>query len=477
MRFLSVIFFLFVFFDSHASQNFGNSHPERTRIIVTSDGEIDDECSLVRMLLYANEWDIEGIITTSSQYHWQGHKWAGNNWALPYLKAYAKVYPNLLKHDSHYPSPESLQLKYLIGNVSAEGEMDSVTPGSQLITNVLLDEKDSRPVWIQAWGGTNTIARALKTIETTHPEKMAYVASKLRLYLIWEQDSTYQSYIRPHWGKYNILTIISDQFITFFYHWKKYLPEAQKKYLTGDWMMKNILQHRGALCDLYKAHQLGDNGFEVGDFRSEGDSPAFFHMIETGLRNLNHPDWGGWGGRYVKVRDNTWLDPVTETGYQYPEGRWFGNSAWGRERLKKEIPNDKELTQYLEPLWRWTTALQNDFAARANWCVASFTSANHPPVVKVNGLNRKVQPGTVIMLSAKGSKDPDGNKLSYSWWQYTDAGTSKEQIVIRSDKKQDTWITIPSSAEKGKTIHLICEVNDNGSPKLTRYQRVVLQIE
>ena len=48
--------------------------PEKTRVIVTSDGEIDDECSLVRFLLYANEWDIEGIITSSSQYHWHGHQ-------------------------------------------------------------------------------------------------------------------------------------------------------------------------------------------------------------------------------------------------------------------------------------------------------------------------------------------------------------------------------------------------------------------
>lgn len=79
---------------------------DRTRVIVTSDGEIDDECSLVRFLLYSNEWDIEGIITSSSQYHWHGHKWAGDDWMEPTLNAYAEVYPNLLKHDRRYPSPE-----------------------------------------------------------------------------------------------------------------------------------------------------------------------------------------------------------------------------------------------------------------------------------------------------------------------------------------------------------------------------------
>ena len=78
-------------------------------LIVTSDGEIDDECSLVRFLLYTNEWDVEGIITSSSQYHWQGHKWAGDDWAVPYLEAYEKVYPKLLEHDQNYPTPYFIQ--------------------------------------------------------------------------------------------------------------------------------------------------------------------------------------------------------------------------------------------------------------------------------------------------------------------------------------------------------------------------------
>src|SRR6056300_771776 len=119
-----------------------NDQNQKTRVIVTSDGEIDDECSLVRSLLYANEWDVEGIITSSSQYHWQGHRWAGDDWAEPYLDAYAEVYPNLLKHDNDYPTPEYLKSVTLLGNVAAEAEMDSITPGSQHIVEVLLDESD-----------------------------------------------------------------------------------------------------------------------------------------------------------------------------------------------------------------------------------------------------------------------------------------------------------------------------------------------
>ena len=451
----------------------------RPRIIVTSDGEIDDQCSMIRFLLYANEWDIEGIITSSSQYHWQGHKWAGDDWIEPDLDAYEKVYPNLLKHESGYPTPEYLRSITLLGNVKAEGEMEEITAGSQLIVNVLLDETDNRPVWLQAWGGVNTIARALKTIQEEHPEKMEYVANKIRMYLIWEQDATFQDYIKPNWGKYNILTIISDQFIAYFYNWKEYLPEKEQSYLVGSWMNENILKGHGPLCAEYKAHVEGaKDEFDDGDFRSEGDSPAFLHNIQTGLRNMESPDWGGWGGRFVKIRNNEWLDPVLEADYEYPEGRWYTSSAWGRQRLKKKIPNDAALTEYLKPTWRWIEVLQNDFAARADWCVKSFEEANHPPVVKLNhDLDLFVQMGSTVEVSAKGTSDPDGNELSYSWWQYKEADSFRGIIKIQNQDKQDASFVVPVDAKKGVTIHLICEVKDNGLPQLTRYQRVVVTVE
>jgi hypothetical protein len=448
---------------------------EKPRLIVTSDGEIDDECSMVRFLLYANEFDIEGIITSSSQYHWQGHKWAGDDWAQPYLAAYAKVYPNLVKHDPRYPSPEFLQSRTLLGNVKSEGEMDEVTAGSQRIVEVLLDASDERPVWIQAWGGTNTIARALKTIEQQHPKKMAEVAKKIRFYFIWEQDETYQNYIRPHWGKYDIETIISDQFIALFYHWKKYIPAEQQAFLKGSWMKANILENHGPLCSLYKAHAEGDKGFGEGDFRSEGDSPAFIYNIPNGLRSDESPDWGGWGGRFVKVRENTWLDPVLESGYQYPEGRWYTNSAWGRQRLKKEIANDAELIAYLKPQWRWIGALQNDFAARADWCVKEFDGANHAPTVKLDSeLTRNVKPGETVKLSAAAT-DPDGDNLTFRWWQYSEADSATMTVTIKgSDSANEASFLAPD--EPGKQVHIILEVTDDGTPPLVGYQRVVCNI-
>jgi len=458
----------------------------KPRVIVTSDGEIDDECSMVRFLLYASEWDIEGIVTSSSQYHSHGHRWAGDDWLDPYLDAYQEIYPNLIKHSKDYPTPEYLKSIAFLGNVEAEGEMDSITPGSQHIVKVLLDESDDQPIWIQAWGGPNTIARALKTIEEEHPEKMKYVANKLRFFFIWEQDSTYQAYIRPHWGKYNIPTIICDQFWAIAYQWDKVLPDDKLKYFKADWMKSHILEGHGSLCSLYKAHEDRDKeGFKAGDFksegdfRSEGDSPAFIHCINTGLRNMESPAYGGWGGRYINVRENTWLDPVPEPNYTYPEGRWYTVTAWGRKYMREAYPENPDLMKkYFKPIARWADAFQNDFAARADWCVTSYDEANHPPVVKLaNSLDMVAKPGSIIKLSAQGTSDPDGDELSYFWWQYEEVDTYQGVVKIENSTGQEASITIPADAMKGQSIHIVCEVKDNGIPQLTRYKRVILEIE
>lgn len=457
---------------------------DKPRIIVTSDGEIDDECSMVRFLLYANNWDVEGIITSSSQYHWRGHRWAGDDWLDPYLEAYSKVYSNLILHDTDYPSPDYLKSVAFIGNVESEGEMDSITSGSQHIVKVLLDESDNRPIWLQAWGGTNTIARALKSIEEEHPDKMEYVANKIRFFFIWEQDSTYQAYIRPHWGEYNILTIISDQFWAIAYQWNKILPEDKQAYFRGDWMKSNILEGHGELCSLYKAHVpsshglSGDTAFNVGDFRSEGDSPAFLHNINTGLRNMESPDYGGWGGRYVKVRGNTWLDPVPVSGYKYPEGRWYTRTAWGRKYMREEYPDNLDLMEeYFKPLARWTDVLQNDFAARADWCIKSYDEANHPPVVKLNhNLDMSAKTASQIQLSAQETYDPDGDDLTFNWWYYKETSNYKGELKIKNKNSRDASLIMPNDINKETTVHIICEVKDNGIPTLTRYKRVIITV-
>lgn len=448
----------------------------KTRVIATTDGEIDDQCSLVRFLLYTNEWDVEGIITSSSQYHSHVKKWPGDNWPDPYLAAYEKVYPNLVKHDKRYPSSAYLRKRTLLGNVDTQGEMTKMTPGADLITKVLLNDADKRPVWLLAWGGTNTIARALKTIEENHPNKMAAVANKMRFYLIWEQDSTYQTYIKPHWGKYNIPTIIADQFEAIAYRWAETQADEMHPWFQGPWMKQHILENHGPLTAIYPA-------MENGDFRSEGDSPSFIHLIPTGLRNMESPSYGGWGGRFVRVRANTWLDSVLVPGYQYPEGRWFSGSSWGRLSVKATPPASRdEVLAYFKQMWRWSDAMQNDFAARADWCVKPYSQANHPPVVNQTMVKDVVaKPGSRVKLSVAGSTDPDKNKLSYHWYVYpepsnfiADGPVSKEAVQVDNAEKAIASVIVP----KGKgTLHFICAVIDNGTPALTRYARIIVNVK
>ena len=295
---------------------------------------------------------------------------------------------------------------------------------------------------------------------------------------------TYQSYIRPHWGIYNILTIISDQFWAIAYQWDEILPAEKRAYFEANWMKTNILENHGELCSIYKAHDTGSHGlsgdtdFDDGDFRSEGDSPSFLHSIPTGLRNMESPDYGGWGGRYVKIRENTWLDPVRASGFEYPEGRWYSKTAWGRNYMRNKYPEHPDLMKaYFNPIVRWTDAIQNDFAARADWCVKPYNDANHPPVVRIShDLDLNARPGLKIRLSAQGTYDPDKNQLNYKWWLHKEASSFKGNIDIENSNTQNALLTVPANIDKEERIHIICEVNDNGTPQLTRYKRIIINV-
>src|SRR5204862_1230728 len=125
---------------------------------------------------------------------------------------------------------------------------------------------------------------------------------------------------------------------------------------------------------------------------------------------------------------------------------------------------------------RWIDALQNDFAARADWCVKSYKEANHPPIVKLNvAATISGNAGELIKLSGSAT-DPDGNELTYHWWQYEEAGTYAGKIEIQNAQSRNASFLIPPDAKTRNTIHVILEVKDSGSPPLTRYQRVIVTV-
>jgi hypothetical protein len=79
-------------------------------------------------------------------------------------------------------------------------------------------------------------------------------------------------------------------------------------------------------------------------------------------------------------------------------------------------------------------------------------------------------------LSAFETYDPDGDELSYRWWQYYDVDNVNTRVeIINSTSQTDAYLVVPD--ESGKDIHIILEVSDNGIPSLTSYKRVILRIK
>lgn len=488
----------------------------RPRTIVTTDGEVDDMNSLIRFLYYANEFDVEGVILTSSIFHYSGdekagiapYRWTGTKWLEEFYQAYEAVLPNLQIHAKGYPSADDLRRVTKIGNISNKDEMTEVTEGSEWVVKKLLDD-DDRPIYIQTWGGTNTTARALKTIEETYKDSSDWdkiqkkVYDKAVLVIILDQDVTLRNYIQVAWPK---LSIIKDShnFWHFAYGWNDH--EAQyNSFLKGTWLRENIQANHGPLLEKYalvgdgkwiegeieeaqftsEAYMQQHPELERYDFLSEGDSPSFLMLFKNGLQNPEHPEYGSWGGRFVRDEDGHFINQAFD--YNPISGRYE--------------------TEY--SLIRWFDELQKDFAARADWGVISdYSQANHPPQVEVlEGNQLFVKAGSNIELHAKAS-DPDGDDLTYRWWEYGEAGTYnkykidkdyiaekyvgeykigsylKNQSYIASQVELDVAkdgqlvrVVIPQDAKSGDTIHIIVSVTDNGKHTLTSHQRVVIVVE
>ena len=472
----------------------------KPRTIITTDGEIDDVDSYIRMLLYSNEFEIDGLVYSSSMWHYKGDekgttmvsememtremygeranlRWPGTSWMHELLDAYEKVYPRLSTHAVGYPSADYLRSVVRVGNIDFEGEMSKDTDGSNFIKAALLDVEDPRPIYLQAWGGANTIARALKSIEeefsasTNWPVLRKRIAQKAIVYTITEQDATISNYIRTRWPEV-IVMLNGAQFWVLAYGWKTAVPTQLHSYLQGEFMGEHIINNHGPLMKMYYSygdgqHQEGDpenihgdptkienaqwGSFGVYDFISEGDTPAFLHLVDVGLNNFEYPDYGGWSGRMLPQGTNDWED-----GSQTAE--------WN--------PYTKQLdTRYAQT--RWLEAMQNDFAARADWCVLPFAEANHPPQVSLEDPNvRHVKPGEVVQLVAKTS-DPDGDNLNLYWWRYSTVDSYQTEGEEGLNNTAKTF-TVPSDLKQGQTIHLILSVKDTGTPSLTRYARIVL---
>lgn len=99
----------------------------------------------------------------------------------------------------------------------------------------------------------------------------------------------------------------------------------------------------------------------------------------------------------------------------------------GRVALAGQAALDRAYADTKATVWRWRTAYQNDFAARMTWAIMPrFTDANHRPTLRLNGVGGLAPVeiaacyGEAVKLSAAGSRDVDGQPLTFRWWRYSE---------------------------------------------------------
>ena len=82
--------------------------------------------------------------------------------------------------------------------------------------------------------------------------------------------------------------------------------------------------------------------------------------------------------------------------------------------------------------------------------------------------------GETIHLDASKSVDPDDDGLTFLWWQQPEIGITK--VAVDQSDQPAVTLRIPADA-KGNTIHLICEIHDNGPFHLVAYRRIIITIK
>jgi hypothetical protein len=508
-----------------------HAQPEaaRPRVVVTADPELDDNNSLIRLLLHSNELEIEGLVYASSAYHWKGDG-RGTRWFVPgreytrfgldtcpcpswrwangerfihdAVEAYAKVYPNLKVHDPRYPAPEKLRAKIRYGNIEFDGDISRDSPGSDLVKALILDNRPG-PLFITAWGGQSTIARALRSIElqyqgTTEWEALRRkIARKVVLLPSGDQDDTYATYIGPYWPEIEYRQFRGGP--NYGYGAQLNASPENAPYLAPAWMKANItdLGPLGALYRVwgdgkqmvkgdrldyfglagYTNDELKKQGYVVwlpvqpkGAWLGEGDNPTFMNLLGNGLRAHEAGPYGGWGGR-------TLGQPEAGGPSFLPSGGTQADTSAGA--MAQQLGNlNTQMAKSAQELAlpNFFPAAQHDLAARLRWSVTpTYAGANHPPAVKIEGpLLVLAAPGEKIRLNGAVT-DPDGHAVALRWWQLPMPGQASP-VGIDNPSAAQVRVHIPEAAS-GQQLHLILEATDSGTPALTRYQRVVVKVK
>ena len=491
----------------------------KLRTIITQDAEVDDRNSLRHFLFYANEVELLGIVQTASKFLWRGvpgavrqaktsrddfdiagmeggsfdapYRWPGTDWMWETLNDYEQDYPKLRRHAEGYPTPDYLRSIIKVGNVGYEGETEAPTEGSELIRKAILDD-DERTLYLQVWGGCNTIARALMDIQTEMQNRPDWLEQRERLMhklvitACGEQDGTYRSYIAEAWPRIRFVKTL--QMESYAYPWLV-MPEGESKdTLKSDFMRRHILRQESALARGYctwldgavypgeaPRDQFGSNpriaeewfGAKLGiptpkpcDFLSEGDSPTFFCLLDWGFRTLEDFGCGGIAGRYTKA-PNEYNSKGEEL------------DVWG---VAKDRYVDRDgNARLVESMWPYVADIQRSFASRVDWVCENSADEHMPELVVEEGTDGTAAPGEALTLHARVASH-GGHEVAVSFRTNPEISAPWGQAMKIDAKGSAATLTIPKEAEHGDVVHIIVQAEMNGRYRLTRYAQVMITI-
>ena len=451
--------------------------------IAPADVEPDDMESMVRLMAYADCFEIEALITSVG---WNcdpyPKEWA--EYLTRVIEAYRKDVPNLMRRSgqseflpleeengqqklAYWPSADYIKSRAMMGSehggIKVIGEGND-SPGSELLIR-LADEDDPRPIYVAAWGGANTLAQAIWRVKQTRSnDEVRNFVHKFRLFTITDQDMKYdmrmnRAYSSHMWLRKDFADDL--QFI-----WDEGAWQEQCELGKRHWQQhQDMIQGKGALGKEYPNYKWG----------VEGDTPSFLYVMPNGLNNPEDPHQCGWAGYHERgicadsltTAWTSWQEPVRSisVGYKrrfYPDelNDFCARMQWaaeGRGNLNPYIVFSPQV-EFVHPL-----TLKGASIAMPN----DTMTITVPPGVKKGDV-------LTIRMDASKSFDPDGDALRFLWWQQPEIGTT--EVTIEQSDQSIAILRIPVDT-KGDTVHLICEVHDDSPFRLVAYRRIIIAIK